>query len=100
MSQLQDAIERIDAAQLGGESLDDEPEYRAVELVTNTARKYANPDIEAMLRILWEHFYDDMEGNPTDPDEAWEYNKEWSEVQMVGLPQRLFDAALGVTEDE
>lgn len=42
MSDLQDAIIRIDAAQLGGESLNDEPEYRAVELVTNTARRIAN----------------------------------------------------------
>ena len=50
-SELQDAIERIDAAQLGGESLDDEPEYRAVELVTNTARKYANlPDFPGFDR--------------------------------------------------
>ncbi len=42
MSDLTKAIERIDAAQLGGESLDDEPEYRAVELVTNTARRWAD----------------------------------------------------------
>ncbi len=67
-------------------------------VIREAARKYANPDYEAMLRILWEHFYDDMEGNPTDPDEAWEYNKEWSKIQMSGLPERLWAAALGVTE--
>ncbi len=72
---------------------------REVQTLVETARRVANPDLTAMLRILWEHFYDDMEGNPSDPDEAWEYNKEWSEVQMVGLPERLWAAALGL-EDE
>ncbi len=70
------------------------------QAVAEAARKYANPNYEAMLRLLWEHFYQDMEGNPSDPDEAWEYNKEWSEVQMVGLPESLWTAALGITEDE
>ena len=93
MSDLQDAL---------NQHAEDELHMRLDqwETIVEAARKYANPDLEAMLRILWEHFYDDMEGNPSDPDEAWEYNKEWSEVQMVGLPQRLFDAALGVTEGE
>ncbi len=57
MSELQDAIERIDAAQLGGESLDDEPEYRAVELVTNTARKYANLDLDGMRNLYLNDAY-------------------------------------------
>lgn len=70
-----------------------------VTLFVDAARRVANPDYEAMLRILWEHFYDDMEGNPSDPDEAWEYNKEWSKIQMVGLPERLWAAALGISED-
>lgn len=63
------------------------------------ARRVANPNLKAMLRMLWEHFYDDMEGNPSDPDEAWEYNREWSEIQMSGLPERLWNAALGITTD-
>ena len=50
-SELEKAIVRIDAAQLGGESLDDEPEYWAVELVTNTARKVANLDIDAATAV-------------------------------------------------
>ncbi len=52
MSDLTKAIERIDGAQLGGESLDDEPEYRAVELVTNTARLVANPNIKQIAQRL------------------------------------------------
>ncbi len=55
MDELTKAIERIDGAQLGGESLDDEPEYRAVELVTNIARMWLNPNIEAVARLLADH---------------------------------------------
>ena len=74
------------------------PPMPAVDLLAAAARLWvdaAEPNIEAMLRLLWEEFYSDMEGNPSDLDEAWEYNKEWSEVQMVGLPERLLVAAFG-----
>ena len=79
-SELQDAIERIDAAQLGGESLDDEPEYRAVELVTNTARKYANPDYKAVA--------DALDGGMITGPFEWRINQ----------AKRLVNLALGVTE--
>ena len=92
MSDLEDAIDWMATWPF----VDDGAAKR--DLVVEVARKYANPDYEAMLRILWEHFYEDMEGNPSDPDEAWEYNKEWSKIQMSGLPERLWAAALGVTE--
>ena len=74
--------------------------YMAVGHAVEAARRVANPNYKAMLRLLWEEFYSEMEGNPTDLDEAWDYNREWSEIQMVGLPERLWNAALGVTEDD
>ena len=92
MSDLQAELEVMDTY---------DPEVLAsYPLVVDAARKVANPDYDAMLRILWKHFYEDMEGNPLDPDEAWEYNKEWSKIQMSGLPESLWAAALSVTDDE
>ena len=82
-SELRDAIVRIDAAQLGGESLDDEPEYRAVELVTNTARKYANPDyIVARDRIV--------------PLIAAMLDE--GDIECAVIAREAVDAALGITD--
>ncbi len=89
MSDLQDALDETDIYAVA---------FKHYELFREAARRVVTPNYEAMLRILWEHFYDDMEGNPSDPDEAWEYNRLWSKIQMSGLPERLFVAALGITE--
>ncbi len=103
MSDLQDALTQVKEPHEGQRYpvIAGEP----LAVIVKAARKYmeivdgyANPDYGAMLRLLWMEFYSDMEGNPSDLDEVWEYNREWSEIQMSGLPERLWAAALSVTE--
>lgn len=91
MSELQNAIVRIDAAQLGGESLDDEPEYRAVELVTNTARRVANPDIKRAAAHVDAELGDRKGMRQDIPDDIWD--ELCATVAKVAV-----SAALGVTE--
>ncbi len=80
MSDLEDAMEDLGTDDfLVPHDLDDR--YGSWLEVTEAARKYANPDMEAFHKALYEWFHSER---PMSAD----------------VEKELIDAALGVTEDE
>ena len=81
MSDLQDALDLHDEWMTGVSWNPHDPHSQAILVIVEAVRAYANPDMEAFHKALYEWYHSER---PMSSD----------------VEQELVDAALGVTEDE